>query len=327
VTARVSADSLERRDVEAAARRIAPFVRRTPLIPSPWLSRAAAADVSIKLESMQATGSFKARGAMHALLALREREPGAGAVVTASAGNHGLALAWAARHLGFTVRVHLPSTAPQAKRDGLAALGAELIDAPTYDEAEARAREDARTSGLAYVSPYNDPDVIAGAGTVALEMLDDRPDLDVIVAPLGGGGLLAGTAIVAGAQSSPTATIGAEVEASPVFTTALANGRITEVAVRPTLADGLAGNLEPHSATFALVERLVDRVVLVNEASLAAAMRGLVMHERLIAEGAGATAVAAVLEGGLGLAGRRVGVIVSGRNVDWEVLQRVLCPK
>lgn len=325
MTARVSADSLARRDIEAAARRIAPFVRRTPFMASPWLCRAAAADVSIKLESMQVTGSFKARGAMHALLALREREPGAGAVVTASAGNHGLALAWAARHLGFTVRVHLPRTAPQAKRDGLSALGADLILAPTYDEAEARAREDARSSGLTYVSPYNDPDVMAGAGTVALEMLDERPDLDVILAPLGGGGLLAGTAIVASAQVSPTATIGAEVAASPVFTTALANGRITEVTVHPTLADGLAGNLEPRSATFALVERLVDRVVLVTEASLAEAMRGLVKHERLIAEGAGATAVAAILDGGLGLAGRRIGVIVSGRNVDWPVLQRVLC--
>ena len=324
MSARRSVETLTRADVEAAAKRIAPFVTRTPLVESAWLSAATKADVVIKLESVQVTGSFKARGAINALVALKEREPGSPVVVTASAGNHGVALAWAGRQLGIAVRVHVPACAPRAKREGLARMGASIVDAPDYDAAEAAAREDAQVSGVPYVSPYNDADVIAGAGTVALEMLADRPDLNVIVVPLGGGGLLSGVAIVAAAHAPVVGTVGVEAEASPVFTTSLAEGHITEVAVQATLADGLSGNLEPGSATFAMVERLVDGVALVSEGSIEMAMRGLVAEERLVAEGAGATAIGALLQGGLGLAGKHVGVILSGRNVDWAVLRRVL---
>jgi len=324
VSARTDVGALTRADVEAAASRITPFVTRTPLIASPWISAAAKSDVFLKLESVQVTGSFKARGAINALLMLRERRPDVTTVVTASAGNHGQALAWAGHRLGVTVRVHLPASAPRAKRDGLARFGATPIDATSYEAAELNARDDARASGAPYVSPYNDADVIAGAGTVALEMLAERPDLDIIVVPLGGGGLLCGAAIVAASHERAVGTIGAEAEASPVFTASLAQGRITEVPVHPTLADGLAGNLEPGSATFAMIERMVDGVALVAEGSIETAMRGLVVEERLVAEGAGATGVAAVLQGGLGLAGRKVGVILSGRNVDWKVLRGVI---
>jgi threonine dehydratase len=313
-------------DVEAAAHRTAPFVTRTPATESAWLSATTKAQVIIKIESMQITGSFKARGAMNALLLLRERDPGVRAVVTASAGNHGHALAWAGARLGITTRVHIPAFAPQAKRDGLLRFGATLIESPTYDDAEARACEEARTTGVPYVSPYNDRDVIAGAGTVAIELLHEHPDLDVLVTPLGGGGLLAGTAIVAKARTPARGVIGAEVEASPAFTTALAKGRITTIGVGPSLADSLIGNIEPGSITFDLVARLVDRIALVAESSLESAMRGLVVHERLIAEGGAAAGVAALLQGALGLGGLRVGVILSGRNVDWPVLRRVLVP-
>jgi len=311
-------------DIEAAARRIAGFSWHTPILHSPWLSDVTGADVWLKLETVQTTGSFKIRGAVNALVALTESRPGVDTVVTASAGNHGVAVAWTAKQLGLRVRVHVPATVPAVKRSTIAAFGAIVVDAPTYDEAEVRAREDAATSGAVYLSAYNHRDVIAGAGTVALEMLADQPGLDTIVVPLGGGGLLSGTAIVLRAHRPDGLAIGAEAEASPVFTAALAEGRTVEVRVEPTLADGLAGNMEPDSQTFAIVRDLVDQVALVAESSIALAMRELSQRERLIAEGAAATAVGALLQRGLDLKGRRVGVILSGRNVDAGVIASVL---
>jgi threonine dehydratase len=311
-------------DVEAAARRIASFVWHTPLIRSPWLSAITGAKVWLKLEIVQTTGSYKMRGAGNALARLTEQRPDCDAVVTASAGNHGLAVAWAAKQLGLRARVHVPATAPAVKRDTLAALGATVLEAPTYDEAETRGREDAEARGTTFVSPYSHSDVIAGAGTVALEMLMDEPSLDTIVAPLGGGGLLSGAAIVARAMRKDALVVGAEAEASPVFTTALAAGHVVDVRVEPTLADGLAGNMDHTSQTFGLVRDLVDHVVLVAESSIALAMRDLIRRERVIAEGAGATGAAALLQRGLDLKGRHVGVILSGRNVDAGVIARIL---
>lgn len=311
-------------DVEAAARRIAGSAVRTPLLRSAWLSDIVRADVFLKLENVQATGSFKIRGAANAIARVKEQRPSVASVTTASAGNHGLALATAASRVGIGVRVHLPASAPEAKRAALQRLGADLVPAETYDAAETNAREEIERTGATFVSAYSDPDVIAGAGTAALEMLADEPGLDAFVVPLGGGGLLSGTAIVARARVPGALVIGAEAEASPVFTAALAAGRPVQVEVQDTLADGLAGNMEPDSPTFELVRDLVDRVLLVSESSIAVSMRELVLRERLVAEGAAAVAVGALLDGGLDLAGRRIGVILSGRNVDPHVLQRVL---
>ena len=303
-------------DVRAAATRIASSIASTPFLHSEWLSSVSGGDVWLKLESVQRTGSFKIRGAANALLRLRESRPDVRTVVTASAGNHGLAMATAGADAGISVRVHLPATAPAAKRDALRRLGATLIEAPTYDEAEHRAQEDVATSGAEFVSAYSHSDVIAGAGTIALEMLTARPDLDVLIAPIGGGGLLSGAAIVMRGISGDAHVFGAEAAASPVFTAALAAGRPVTVDVAPTVADGLAGNMEPDSQTLGIVRDLVDRVVAVPEPEIRAAMRELAVRERLIVEGAAATAVAAILSGHLPLAGRRAGVIVSGRNVD-----------
>lgn len=316
-------------DIGAAAARLAPHIVRTPLVPSPWLSAAAGADVWLKLEMTQVTGSFKLRGALNAVARLADGLAAGRTIVTASAGNHGMAVAWAARLFGLRVRVHLPASAPAAKRDMLGRLGADVLEAPDYDAAEARARAEANTDAAVYLSPYDNDSVISGAGTVAAEMLDDRPDLDVIVAPLGGGGLLAGTAIAARGHAArlgrtPPLIVGAEAEASPVFSTALAAGRVTPVLVRPTLADGLAGNLDPNSRTFPLVRDLADRVAVVAEDSIRLAMRGLIEQERLIVEGASATAVGALLQGGLDLTGRSVGVILTGRNVDVSAVRDVL---
>ena len=314
---------MNRESIEQAARRIAPHVTRTPLVASPWLSSASGARVWLKLETAQVTGSFKARGALHALLALKARAPDVDLVVTASAGNHGQALAWAGSQLGIRVRAHAPAAAAETKKDAMRRYGADLIEAESYDAAEHAARADAARSGAPYISPYNNDDVIAGQGTVALEMLEDAPDIDTFVIAVGGGGLISGCAIVAKDRAQPLGVIGAEAESSPVFTTALAAGEITPVNVRPTLADALAGHLEPGSRTFALVRHLVDGIALVAEGSIETAMRGLYEHHQLVTEGAGAVATAALLQG-LGLAGRHVGVIVCGRNIDLDKFARVV---
>jgi len=309
-------------DIELAAERIGALAWRTPMVPSPALSAATGASVWLKLEIVQRTGSFKMRGAANALVRLREHGFD-GTVVTASAGNHGLALSTAAHQLGMRVRVHLPRTAPAAKKQALAGLGAEAVEAASYDEAEARAHEDSRRPGCWYLSAYNDFDVISGAGTVALEMFADEPDLDALVVPVGGGGLLAGSAVVARAQGrTGLLIIGSEATASPVYASALAAGRPVTVEVSDTLADGLAGNMDHDNLAFPIVRDLVDRVVSVGEPAIARAMRDLILDDRLVAEGAAATAIAALRE--IDVKGRRVGLILSGRNVDAHVTRRVL---
>jgi threonine dehydratase len=305
---------LTHRDMLAAARRIAGQVERTPLVRSRWLSSLANGDVWLKLETAQRTGSFKIRGAANAVARLRQMHPSIASVTTASAGNHGLALATAGAAAGLAVRVHLPMSAPASKRDGLARAGATLVEAATYDAAEARAHAEVREGGGTFVSAYSDSDVIAGAGTIALEMLDDEPLLDTFIVPLGGGGLLSGTAVVVRARAPRAQIFGAEAAASPVFAAALAAGRPVTVDVQTTVADGLAGNMEPASQTFGLVRDLVDRVVDVPEAAIIAAMRDLEREDDVRAEGAAATANAALASGLIVAQKRRIGIIVSGGN-------------
>ena len=311
-------------EIVAATRRVARLAAPTPLVHSAWLSDLIGTPVWLKLEIVQRTGSFKLRGAANAIVQRLERQPGLRGVVTASAGNHGQAVAYVARELGLSARVYVPRTAPDAKRSALRRLGAETIETPTYDDAEHRAHEDADRTGTPYLSPYDDDDVIAGAGTVAVEMLADRPEIDVFVVPLGGGGLLAATAIAAHAKATRPMVVGVEAAASPVFTAALAAGRPVTVDVHDTLADGLAGNMDPESRTFPIVRDLVSRVERIDEPAIGRAMRDLIRRERLVAEGAGAIGIAALMTAGLDLAGRNVGVILSGRNVDATVIERVL---
>ena len=314
-------------DIIEARRRISPHVRRTPLLPSAWLSALSGADVRLKLESLQHTNSFKLRGAVNATAAFAERTRAAagpaGLIVTASAGNHGRAMAYAAERLGLRLVVFAPQSAPRAKLDHIARHGADLRPAPTYEDSECLAKAFAAETGATYISPYSHPDVVAGAATVAVEILEDWPDADMMLVPVGGGGLVSGVASAARALAGRVDIVGVECEASPAFHEALKVGRIVEVEVHPTLADGLAGNMDPESITFALVRRFVDRMVLAPEAAIADAIRGLFEEERVVAEGAGATAVAALLSG-LEVAGRRVAVVVSGSNIDAALLARVL---
>ena len=307
-----------------ARRRIAPYVRRTALVDSPSLSAAARALVRLKTESQQRTGSFKARGAFNAVIARLERGP-LREIVTASAGNHGRALAEAAATFDLPLVVFTPRDAPQSKVDAIRRSGADLrADAPDYDEAEKLAKAYARETGAEFISPYSDADVIAGAATVAIEIVEDAPDTELFVAPIGGGGLVSGIAACVKALDGGRRVVGVEVEASHAFHASRAAGRLVEIFAGPTLADGLGGNPDPDTITWPYVERLVDDIVLVSEDDLLRAIAGLVEHEHLIAEGAGAAAAAAIASRRLDAGGARVAAIVSGANIDRARLAAVL---
>lgn len=298
---------------------------RTPLRHSPWLSAASGAEVFLKLETLQPTFSYKIRGAFNAVLRLVEdRGADVPPLVTASAGNHGRALAHAARAAGLRLTVYIAATAPRTKIDAIRRTGAELATCRDYDEAEMRAKAHAASGSALFISPYSHADVIAGAGTVGLEILEDDPSIDTIVAPIGGGGLISGIAIAARAVSARAAVVGVEVEASSPFTQGLAAGRIVAIEVGPTLADSLAGNLDPDTVTFDIVRALVAGVVVVGEPQIAHAVGAIAREERLIVEGAAATGAAAVLGGKIDASGKRVVVVLSGANIDLETLKNLI---
>lgn len=318
-------------DVNEARQRIASRVRRTPLVGSDWLSGLSApgsGEVLLKVESLQATGSFKSRGALNAILALAERLPPgnpAPTIVTASAGNHGRALAWAAAHANVKVIVFTPRDAPAVKLDAIGRHGAELrAEAASYEDSERMAKAFAVDTGALFISAYSHPDLLAAVGSIALEILEERPDVGRIVVPVGGGGLIAGIAAAAKAVKPETEIVGVEVEASHPFSASLAAGRIVEVEVGPTLADGLAGNMDPDNLAFPIVQSLVDRVLIAGEEWLREAIRGLVHHEHLVVEGAGAVGVAAILGGVLPGRPEPTAVVISGGNIDTARLAEVL---
>jgi threonine dehydratase len=312
--------------VRAARQRIAPYVRRTPLVASTWLSELAGADVRLKLESLQVTQVFKARGAFNAALTIRERAGDAPPqIVTASTANHGRALATAARAAGLSCIVFAPSGTPATKQNAIRAAGADLRAAyPGYDEAEAEALAFASSNGAVYVSPYNDPLIVAATGTIGLEILDDYPNVDTILVPVGGGGLISGIATAVKALRSDVRIIGVEAARNPVFHTMRTKGRDATLDIQPTLADALGGNAEQGSITIDIVQRLVDDIVIVEEDAIASAIGALVENDRLVTEGAGAIAAAAIASKRVDIAGRKVAVLVTGGNIDRAKLAALL---
>jgi threonine dehydratase len=295
--------------------RVQAHLRPLTLLESPALGRGSV----LAIDTFQATGSFKIRGALAALSPL-----GAGSsVVTASAGNHGLAVAHAASLLDVDATVVVPENASSAKLAAFDGYRAALVrHGQSYDEAERRALRLA-TGSRRYVSAYNDRLVIAGQGTIGVELLKRIEGSLTILCPLGGGGLASGVALWA-TQRAGVRVVGVEVEASQAVSRSVAKGKVVRVALEQTLADGLAGNLEPGSITVDLVRRYVERIVSVCEQEVEQAMRFLVSEHGLIAEGAGAVGVAAMLAGKVqGEPGRTV-ALLTGRNVAADVLSRVL---
>lgn len=309
-------------DVRRARHRMAGDVWQTPVVRADWLSERAGCGAWLKLESLQPSRSFKIRGALNAVSEIEERArvgaaPSVPRVVTASAGNHGLALSIAAERRGIGCVVFTPAGAPAAKLGAIRRRGADLrATAVDYDDAERLALAYAAAEGLPYISPYNHPAIISGAGTVALEILEQHPAAEVLVVPVGGGGLLSGVLIAARAVAPTLRVIGVEAALNPAFRTSIAQGRIARILVQPTIADGLGGNLEPGSMTFDIVCDLVDDMVTVDEAAIGEAMRDLLAEEHLVVEGAGAVAVAALAAGVVAVRGRTAVALVTGANVD-----------
>ncbi len=315
-------------DVVAARRRLRGIALHTPLESSPQLAEESrAAEVRLKLELIQPTGSFKTRGAHNKVAVLAEEHPDVD-LVTASTGNHGIAVATAAARHGMRLTVLVGKSVSPAKLERLRALESdrcvvELFGRDSDDaEVEARRRD---TAGIAvYVPPYNDPDVIAGQGTIAAEILEDWPDCDALIVPVGGGGLIAGLGLWAKAVKPGLRLVGVQPSASPPLYAYFESNSAKPMPIAPTLADGVAGNIERGSITWKMCRQLVDEVVVVDEEQIADAMRWTLTVHHLVVEGSGALGIAALRAGLGGLAGRRVTAVITGRNVDGAILRGVL---
>jgi len=312
-------------DVYRARKAIAGLVRRTPLVPSPALSAATGADVWLKLETLQDTGAFKLRGATNRVAALTDAERGRG-VVTVSTGNHGRAVALAASRLGVRAAVCMSHLVPANKVEAIRALGADIrIHGASQDEAEVEARRLADEDGLVLISPFDDPHVVAGQGTIGLELLEDLPELDTVLVPVSGGGLVAGIALAVKTARPDARVVGISMERGPAMYHSLRAGHPVAVAEEQSLADSLGGGIGLDNAhTFALVRDLLDDLILVGEDEIAAAMRHAYWQERQIVEGGGAVGIAALLTGRAGPLGRTVACLLSGANVDMTLFTEVV---
>ena len=313
------------RDLYLARARIAPWIRRTPLVDSRALSAHARARISLKLETAQDTGAFKLRGATNFVRACGDAVRARG-VVTVSTGNHGRAVALAARRVGVRAVVCMSELVPGNKREAIEALGAEVrIVGRSQDEAEVETQRLVKEEQLALVHPFDDPLVIAGQGTIGIEILEDRPEVDTVIVGLSGGGLVSGVALALKAANPRTRVVGVTMDEGAAMVESVRVGHPVEVEERPSLADSLGGGIGlDNQYTFELVRALVDDYVLVTESEIARAMRHLYRKERVIAEGGGAVSVAAVLADKIPDLAGDVACIVSGGNVDMTAFTRIV---
>jgi len=313
-----------KRAAAEAQRRIAPFILRTPLQRSEWLSQACACNAFLKLENLQHTGSFKVRGAFNRLLSL-PRGTGHGEVVTGSSGNHGIAVAYAAGKLGLRATVFVPHSVSPAKVHAIERFGGTVCcGAAESGAAELQARDFAERKGVPYISPYNDPLVVSGQGTIGVEIFEDRPTASAIFAPVGGGGLISGIAGYLKPHLRHLDVIGCQPANSPAMAEAVVSGRAVETTILPTLSDGTAGRLEPDSITIKHCQTLVDSFALASEQAIREALRGFLEAEHMVIEGAAAVPVAALLEGHRAYRGQDVVVVISGANISSPDLATVL---
>ena len=308
-------------DVRAAAERIAGAVVHTPTMHSKTLSAITGAEIWLKFENQQFTAAYKERGALNALLLMDEDKRKRG-VIAASAGNHSQGLSYHGRRLGVPVTIVMPRTTPTVKVMQTESVGGQvLLEGETYDEAYEYARSMEKQLGLTFVHPFDEPNVAAGQGTVALEMLADAPEIETLVVPIGGGGLISGMATVAKAHVPPVEVIGVQAELYP---SAYARFKGEDLPCGgDTLAEGIAVK-EPGAFTSRIIEKLVDDIVLVTEADLENAVSLLLQIEKTVVEGAGAAGLAAVLAHRARFAGKKVGLVLCGGNIDTRLLANVL---
>jgi len=314
-----------KKEVLHAEERIRSHIRQTILEYSPTLSELGRANVYCKLENLQYTGAFKARGAMNKLLSLTVEERARG-VVTASTGNHGMAVARSLGILGGSGIVFVPEEASPSKVQAIERLGAEVrFFGQDCADTEAHAREHAAQNHMTFVSPYNDPQVIGGQGTIAVELARQLNPIDAVFASLGGGGLVSGIAGYLKSVHPNVQIIGCSPENSQVMIQSVKAGRILDLPSLPTLSDGTAGGIEAGSITFELCRMLVDEYVTVTEGEIKASLRLFMEAHHMLIEGAAAVAIAAYLKRGERFVGKNVVIVICGANIGLETLKEVLC--
>ncbi len=319
----MSALPVEIGDVRRAAAALAGAIARTPLVPAPELSAAIGAEIWLKLETQHPTGSFKERGALNKLLTLNDNERGAG-VVAMSAGNHAQGVAYHARRLGIPATIVMPEGTPFTKIDRTQALGATVvIEGDSLVAARRAADALAADKGLVRIHPYDDPAVIAGQGTIALEIFADDPGFDTLVVPIGGGGLISGIAVAAKALKPAIEIVGVQSALYPSMAEALKGKPSDTGTAAATLAEGIAVK-EPGELTRRIVAALVGDILLANDTQIEAAIEHLVDREKLVVEGAGASGIAALLANPQRFRGKRVAVVITGGNIDARLLASVL---
>lgn len=310
----------------AAEKRIRPHIRRTPLEPSADLGRESGGPVFLKLENIQHTGSFKVRGTINRMMEMDDSQRKAG-IVTASSGNHGLATVFGLNRLGMNGVIYLPEGASPLKVQMLEDMGAVLrFHGVDCEETETHARQQAEKAGQVYISPYNDPFVVGGQGTVGLEILQRLPGVDCIMVSVGGGGLISGIAGVVKAIREKIRIVGCLPAHSPVMAASVEAGRILDMQTRDTLSDGTAGGIEPGAVTFDPCRTLVDDWVRVSEGEIRSAMVRVFERHRLVIEGAAAVTVAGFLKIAPQLAGKTVALVICGGNIDVGLFRTLVCP-
>jgi threonine dehydratase len=318
------------KDIYLAHRRIKGLIRRTPLEYSPFFSETCGGEVYMKLENLQLTGAYKIRGALNKMLQLDDEERERG-VVTASSGNHAQGIGYAAKMLGVKALVVVPSITPKTKIEAIKRYGVDLIiHGRIFDEAELRAHELAGELSRIYISAYNDFDIIAGAGTVGLEMIEEEPDLEVILCPVGSGGLLSGISILFKSLNPEIEILGVQSKASPVICESFKRGEYVEIPIEEmeeSIAESLYGGFERGAITFDIVKELVSDIMLVKEVDIKTAICLLLEHHHQVAEGAGAVGLAALMEDEERFKGKKVGTIISGGNIDISSLRELLIEK
>ncbi|MCW3979313.1 MAG: threonine/serine dehydratase [Candidatus Bathyarchaeota archaeon] len=315
---------MDLRDFYAVRRRIGSLIRATPTSLSPHLSDMSGGEVFLKLENQQLTGSFKPRGALNKMLQLPEDQRAKG-VVAASTGNHAQGVGYASRMLGVEAAIVVPVNTPKVKIDAIRRYGVDLVvHGEEYMDAERLARRMEKTEEKPFVSGYNDIDIIAGQGTIGLEMVETHPDLDMILVPVGGGGLISGVGAALKSIKENIEVIGVQSIASPVMCESIRQGRIVEMELEESVAEGLHGGIEEGSVTFDMCREFVDDFILVREDTIIKAIGLMLTEERQVVEGAGAVGVAAIVEDPGRFSGRKVGVVISGGNLDRELMEEAL---
>jgi len=312
-------------DIKIARETIRPFVKRTTLKYSNFLSSLCQGTIYLKLENTQLSHSFKIRGAFNKILHLTPEEKQKG-IITCSSGNHGLATAIAAKKLDIASKVVIPETTPRKKVDKIKKYNVDLLLYGDYDEAEQKALELAHEEGKTYISPYNDPDIIAGQGTIGLEILEEFPEVENVLVPIGGGGLISGIAIAIKNKNRVIEVIGTQSEASPVMYESLKAGKILkseEVKIQDSIADGLSGGIEEGSTTFTIIQKNVNKVILVKEENIKEAIRLLWEKDSQVVEGAGAVGPAVVIENKEQFKNKKTVIIISGGNINDELFNKI----